>query len=100
MAEVLTPSAPRARHAIQPCRPPCRHLTAPVQVRMCDLQAPLPSDLTDAQWEVIAPLLPGAVMADPAGRRLDSGALRVRNKCGAGPAGPGIVAASTNPRFG
>jgi hypothetical protein len=34
------------------------------------------------------------------GRRLDSGALRVRNKCGAGPAGPGIVAASTNPRFG
>ena len=34
------------------------------------------------------------------GRRLDSGALRVRNKFGAGPAGPGIVAASTNPRFG
>ena len=34
------------------------------------------------------------------GRRLDTGALRVRNKSGAGPAGPGIVAASTNPRFG
>ena len=34
------------------------------------------------------------------GRRLDTGALRVRNKFGAGPAGPGIVAASTNPRFG
>jgi hypothetical protein len=34
------------------------------------------------------------------GRRLDNGALRVRNKSGAGPAGPGIVAASTNPRFG
>ena len=34
------------------------------------------------------------------GRRLDSGALRVRNKSGAGPAGPGIVAASTTPRFG
>ena len=34
------------------------------------------------------------------GRRLDSRALRVRNKSGAGPAGPGIVAASTNPRFG
>jgi len=38
----------------------------------------------------------------PAGRghRLDTGAPRVRNKSGAGPAGPGIVAASTNPRFG
>src|SRR6516164_6274298 len=34
------------------------------------------------------------------GRRLDTGAIRVRNKSGAGPAGPGIVAASTNPRFG
>jgi Rhodopirellula transposase DDE domain len=34
------------------------------------------------------------------GRRLDTGALRVRNKFGAGSAGPGIVAASTNPRFG
>ena len=34
------------------------------------------------------------------GRRLDTGALTVRNKFGAGPAGPGIVAASTNPRFG
>jgi hypothetical protein len=34
------------------------------------------------------------------GRRLDTGALRVRNKSGAGPAGPGIVAASTNPGFG
>src|SRR6266702_3400171 len=34
------------------------------------------------------------------GRRLDTGALRVRNKFGEGPAGPGIVAASTNPRFG
>jgi hypothetical protein len=34
------------------------------------------------------------------GRRLDTGALRVRNKSGAGPAGPGIVAACTNPRFG
>jgi hypothetical protein len=34
------------------------------------------------------------------GRRLDTGALRVRNKSGAGPAGPGIVAASTDPRFG
>jgi transposase len=34
------------------------------------------------------------------GRRLDTGALRVRNKSGAGPAGPGIVAASTNHRFG
>jgi hypothetical protein len=34
------------------------------------------------------------------GRRLDTGALRVRNKSGAGPTGPGIVAASTNPRFG
>ena len=47
---------------------------------------------------------PGAMKCSrwPAGRgrRLDSGALRVRNKCGAGPAGPGIVAASTNPRFG
>ena len=29
------------------------------------------------------------------GRRLDTGALRVRNKSGAGPAGPGIVAASS-----
>ncbi len=47
---------------------------------------------------------PGAMKCSrwPAGRgrRLDSGALRVRNKSGAGPAGPGIVAASTNPRFG
>ena len=34
------------------------------------------------------------------GRRLETGAPRVRNKSGAGPAGPGIVAASTNPRFG
>ena len=34
------------------------------------------------------------------GRRRDTGALRVRNESGAGPAGPGIVAASTNPRFG
>ena len=34
------------------------------------------------------------------GRRLDTGALTVRNKSGAGPAGPGIVAVSTNPRFG
>jgi hypothetical protein len=32
------------------------------------------------------------------GRRRDTGALRVRNESGAGPAGPGIVAASTNPR--
>ena len=47
---------------------------------------------------------PGAMKCSrwPAGRgrRLDSGALRVRNKSGAGPVGPGIVAASTNPRFG
>jgi hypothetical protein len=47
---------------------------------------------------------PGAMKCSrwPAGRgrRLDTGALRVRNKSGAGPAGPGIVAASTNPRFG
>jgi Rhodopirellula transposase DDE domain len=34
------------------------------------------------------------------GRRLDTGAMTVRNKFGAGPVGPGIVAASTNPRFG
>jgi transposase len=47
---------------------------------------------------------PGAMKCSrrPAGRgrRLETGALRVRNKSGAGPAGPGIVAASTNPRFG
>ena len=34
------------------------------------------------------------------GRRLDTGAMTVRNKFGAGPAGPGIVTASTNPGFG
>ena len=38
--------------------------------------------------------LPGAV-ADR-----DTGALRVRDESDAGSAGPGIVAASTNPRFG
>ena len=34
------------------------------------------------------------------GRRIQNGALRVRDKFGAGPAGPGIVATSTNPSFG
>ena len=34
------------------------------------------------------------------GRRIQNGALGVRDKFGAGPAGPGIVAASTNPSFG
>ena len=34
------------------------------------------------------------------GRRIQIGALRVRDKFGAGPAGPGIVATSTNPSFG
>ena len=34
------------------------------------------------------------------GRRIQNGALRVRDKFGAGPAGPWIVASSTNPSFG
>ena len=34
------------------------------------------------------------------GRRIENGALRVRDKFGAGPAGPWIVASSTNPSFG
>jgi hypothetical protein len=33
------------------------------------------------------------------GRRIQNGALRVRDKFGAGPAGPWIVATSTNPSF-
>lgn len=35
------PSAPRARHAIQPCRRPCRQLTAFVCVRLRDPSAAL-----------------------------------------------------------
>jgi len=34
------------------------------------------------------------------GRRIQNGALRVRDKFGAGPAGPWIVATCTNPSFG
>ena len=47
---------------------------------------------------------PGGMKCSPRltgrGRRIQNGALRVRDKFGAGPAGPGIVATSTNPSFG
>ena len=47
---------------------------------------------------------PGGMKCSPRpagrGRRIQNGALGVRDKFGAGPAGPGIVATSTNPSFG
>ena len=49
-----TPSAPSARHVIQPCRRPCRHCPRLCECGCLTRQRRYPSDLSDAQWAVLS----------------------------------------------
>lgn len=56
---------------------PCRYRAAPVRVRVPHPAAALSFDLTDGQWEVIAPLLPVPLWQTPLDGRAEGHQRRV-----------------------